>query len=247
MNFAITTHRMPRLNTFAACAAFFASTPKPRNTVWEENERPLDTPRMHHKRLVKNSDGSYACVLYKCRHVTYHEDGRIEIQLYDSSSSKAFLQRMLPARVRIDTRSGRTLLEVATDNDIEWYDTDQSGFVLAPSVAGSWKVLSETVPRQREFVDRRKATEVRALAAPFLLWRAVTDKLVPFKERGDPYTLPYHAANYLNAQEDWHLLAPYAADKVQFLDWLYDVCGARKAQYIPANTSPRRGRRTAYT
>ena len=101
--FSIHARSMYSIPSFDEAKRHYERTPHPRarsrgDLIFEENERPLDGARQHHKRLVLNKDGSFGVVLYETEMIRYYppaEDGSKRVKLYHhgSVSSSAFMWR----------------------------------------------------------------------------------------------------------------------------------------------------------
>jgi hypothetical protein len=243
--FSISTRNLHALQSFNDCDAWYKSAKPVTKSPWQDNERPLENARMHHKRLVLNSDGSYSCTLYRCPHVTYHKDGTVEVRLYDSVSSRAFLGRMLPRGIDVVTERGLMLLRVATDNIVEWLQSDGHPFLLEPHHGARWKVLAGHQQRCREFVHRQKSKEVRQKIKPYLKWWQAANNVVPTQVyAGKP---PGDLIEQIESPEVWPRLAQQTLNPAWFTDHAYDVLGARVVLDIPNTTPPRRGRTAAFS
>lgn len=237
MSFAIQTHRLPVLTSHQDCKEWFEKTELPKRAGWEDNWRPLDRNTMPHKRLVKRNDGSYSCTLYRCDHVVYHEDGQVEVQLYPSNSSMAFLGRMLPAG--IDTHN--SLLRVETEEGLAWFASNGHPFLLRPCNNNSrhWQVIGGSQERRREFTNKEKSVEVRQLIKPFMSWYKATEKLIGWKTQIDANPSQIRHLNVTNS-EHWLELANFMRDPDKFRDAMYRTYGAKEIRVIPNTVPPSR-------
>ena len=235
MAFAIQSHRLPFLTSHQDCKEWFSHTELPKRAGWEDNWRPLDRDTMPHKRLVKRNDNSYSCALYRCNHVVYHEDGQIEVQLYPSNSSKAFLHRMLPAGVNVDNN----LLRVETEEGQAWFASNGDAFLLRPCGNQLWQVIGGTQDRRREFVDKEKSAEVRQLIKPFMNWYKAAEKLIGWERQFNAHPSNLSHLDTTNS-DHWIELAEFMKDPDKFRDALYRLHGAKEVRVIPNNTPPAR-------
>ncbi len=243
--FQIEVRSMPSLQSFAACKQWYEQTKKPKGVDWKENERPLDSVRMHHKRIVLNSAGGYELTLYRTPLVTYWPDGTVTVHLHDSRSSQSFLGRMLPGGLAINTKS-RILLSVDTDSGVRWVQAGPDGVMLERAEYNRWRIINEVEQRRREFVNRQKSSDVRKTIKPFLTWYRAASKIIPFEKRhfGSGTALSIFD---VTKTEDWPKLAEFVHNEEVFRDRAYDYFGAREVLPIPDDTPPRRGRSWALT
>lgn len=235
MAFAIQSHRLPFLSSYQDCKEWFNRTEPSKRAGWEDNWRPLDRNTMPHKRLVKRNDNSYSCTLYQCDHVVYHESGQVEVQLYPSNSSNAFLYRMLPSGISVDN----TLLCVETEEGTAWFASNGRPFLLRPCGNALWQIIGGAKDRQREFIDKEKSAEVRQTIKPFMDWYKATEKLV---DRGVQFNAFPDRISHLDVtnSDHWLELAEFMKNPDKFRDALYRIHGAKEVRVIPNTTPPAR-------
>lgn len=256
MAFTINTRRLPYLQNYQQCKDWFDKTQPGRSGYgWMDYERPLDTQRMHHKRLVHNkTEDSYSCVLYETELVTYACDGWVQVRLHDSMSSSMFLHHMLPPGIRTfrprnrGTYKGSLMLEVDTPERTEWYVSDGFPFLLEKNRVSphSWTVVTGYQQRHRETLDRRKLNETIKDLKRFKDWFVATERIAGpgYKYRADPKVI--HKDDIKNP-ETWVALSRLMYDESLFDDAIYQVQGARVITPIPNCTPPKTGRLGRFT
>lgn len=249
MMFGISTRSLPRLRSYEACKAYFDRTDKPRGNSWDDNDRPLDSARQQHKRIVRKAF-SYQLYLYSTPMVTYDQNGGVEIIPHGSQSSSRFLDCFLPAG--IDTvRQGRDtlMLQVVTADDVLYVTPQLDSIRCMPSDSGepgTWRVVSEPKQRKRLVTDLKRAARLRKQAEPFLNWARATERLLQrrFNTRTIPtdnFVDPAKLEAALADSEHWPKLAEHAfVSPDQFMDLLYTKLEARQIVPIPNNLPPKR-------
>lgn len=102
MAFGISTYDLPTLHTYEGALFRWERTAPWRGKKGEHDERPLSTNRRaKHKTIRKLNDGSIACRLYGTDLVIYRPDGSIQINPYDSKSSRLFVSAIAPCAWRL--------------------------------------------------------------------------------------------------------------------------------------------------
>jgi hypothetical protein len=102
MAFGISTYDLPTLHTYEGALLRWGRIAPWRNKKGEHDERPLSTNRQaKHKTIRKLNDGSIACRLYDTDLVIYRPDGSIQINPYDTRSSRLFVSAIAPCAWRL--------------------------------------------------------------------------------------------------------------------------------------------------
>lgn len=245
--FSISTKDLPDIYSHESAARYFAAHTKPKRSEWLENERPLSGPRMHHKRLVKNNDGSYSCVLYHTPLITYSPNGDIVVRMHDSVSSRKFIDALTPHGMYAWSCSGTTGLMVHTDTGRQWLLAERDTITLRRSTAHTWEVLRGAAVRRREFVDRQKSKEIRAELKPFEDWYRAADNVIPFVRRSYMHAHILKSLDELKNKDCWPQLATNIPSIQALREHAYDEFGAREVRVIPNWTTPKKGRRSCYS
>jgi hypothetical protein len=238
--FSIDTRNMAPIRSFHMCQTHFEYIPKPKKDIWQENERPLDSPRKYHMRLVKYSPSHYACRLYNTDMVTYHRDGPLIVRLVDTVSSMKFLRSTLPDGLNAWSHRGQCMLSLNFNQHGEptqWIFGDR--IVLAKDPHDKWIILDGAKQRYREFVNRQKSKEVRASVKPFVDWWKAASNVVEFGYQG---YLPRDFTSLLDDRDQWGVLAGYVGTPRLFHERLYDLHKVRELHEIPNTEQPKRGR-----
>lgn len=246
--FSISTSGMRRLGSYNDCDTFFRNTDKPKRSArhpWEDNERPLDSPRMHHKRLITHNSGhSYSCVLYDTLMVEYFRNGEVTVTLHDSRSSRKFLDCVLPTGMSTVAFRGDTMLRVETNAEPLYLKGHT--LILAPTGPGQWKVISGAHPRVREFVDRRKINRVLKELKPFENYYRAAERLAPMdKPRASHF--PNYTQAMLMSPDSWPELAGNISGLESLRRHLYGVHDAWRIENIPNTLPPKRGSLSSYS
>lgn len=109
MAFGIDTHDLHTIHTYEWALLRWRIVAPWRNKKGEHDERPLSTNRRaKHKTIRKLNDGSIACRLYDTDLVIYRPDGSIQINPYDTRSSRLFVSAIAPCAWRL-ARIGSSL------------------------------------------------------------------------------------------------------------------------------------------
>lgn len=243
--FAINVYTLPSLTTHDACDRWYNSSKPPKGKAWRENERPLDDTRAHHKRIVKNDDGSYSLYLYQCEHLRYFADGDVAVELYPSLSSKRFVERMLPMGVSVHCDTGVQLIWVVTEQGDQWVRFHKALRLSPTGTRGIWNIKSQMFQRYRQYVSRSKASAVRRKLKPLFDFADASVKIDPQPPRYARSAMAY--LDQIENMDIWHELVPYALDRQSFIEMAYDHFGVRYDVPIPNSTPPTRGRSIKYT
>lgn len=172
--FAIQTHHMANINSFAQAEAFWAKT-----AVWKNQHasyRPLDGLRKFHMRLIKLDDGGYDCVLYNSSIVRYYPD-RVELGCYSSQSTRAFASCVEPTGCSPVSASGQMFWQVATPDGIRFYAEGRERLKLAARGSGLWELTNKPQEQVVWHHDRGLATQARKMVKTYANWFAVVKKL----------------------------------------------------------------------
>lgn len=186
--FAISTHHMPSISSYAQAAQFFARTPKPRSAFWHDHMRPLESTSQRHKRIVKEGD-AYALYLYQRPVVTYYPDGTVTIQRYASQSTAAFVCRVSPFRASL--RNGSMFVYNAAG---AWTGSELVFRSLSDKPTGFEPQTVRRLDKVKAAEARKRVAEVvqvlRAAAAIPFAWEELECKrtFVPFARLAlEPY------------------------------------------------------------
>lgn len=102
MAFGISTYDLTRLSSYEGALFRWERTAPWRGKKGEHDERPISTNRRaKHKTIRKLNDNSIACRLYGTDLVIYRPDGSVQINPYDSKSSRLFVSAIAPCAWRL--------------------------------------------------------------------------------------------------------------------------------------------------
>ena len=155
--------------------------------AWDEGEefkrehtswRALENKRMPHKRIVKQTDGGYACVLYSTAMVTYYPD-KIELACDNRSMSNGFSNRVCPSGTQ-PTSNGHgsgMFWQVETDEGTRFYREGRERLRLKKLGNGKWKLMNEPATDMEWVYDPKLGAAARKLLKPYDTWYAMTKRL----------------------------------------------------------------------
>lgn len=98
MAFSISTHDFPSIRSYADAREHYDSIKTWRNAR-DRNVKPLGTRSHKHKNMRSLMDGSIVFCLYQTDCVTWHPDNSITIQGYDTMSTTAFVNSLIPSGI----------------------------------------------------------------------------------------------------------------------------------------------------
>lgn len=240
MAWSISTRNMQNLHSFAAAESFWNATPlwKNKNVSW----RPLDSTRMEHKRLVRNRDGGYECVLYSTALVTYYPDS-VYLCAHGSTSSSMFIWRVCPKGCQLTSQNGERFWQVDTPEGKRFYRGD---IELSAQGKNLWKLKSKAETVQERVYDRKVGAEARKLLKPYKDWYTMTTRLgvkLPHGKYLSHYTTaqgirtlseaPDNVTQFLTIAD--MIGSPESATKAA-----YEEFGAYSYQDVPHDRLPRR-------
>ena len=172
----ISTRGLACINSLAQAAKVWDAAKPWRNE--HASFRLLDGPRMHHKRIVKLSEGKgYECVLFSTPMVTYLADGSVKLRCDDRKSSSAFAWCVAPNGCRPVSHKGCMFWRVATDNGDCYYEEGKEALHLRPTAAGNWELVNKAAPQTEWAFDRKLGAQARKLVAPYTLWYTISQRL----------------------------------------------------------------------
>ncbi len=178
MGFAVQTHRMTYISSYADCVEHTRRTVPWRGT----EEYPLCGRSKRHMYLHQWADGSWACRLYRTDVVVYHPDGEVTVEPWASQSTIEFARRVLPNGMVPDflSRLGH-LLRCGG----RVYNLPDGGARFRDIGGGApffqWRPVTPTLPITLVNLDRKAAREVcRAHKLhEFLNWQRAALTLKP--------------------------------------------------------------------
>ena len=140
--------------------------------------RPLAGKRMPHKRIVKQTDGGYACVLYSTAMVTYYPD-EVVLACDNRSMSHGFSNRVCPSGMR-PTSNGHgsgMFWQVETDEGTRFYRQGRERLRLKKTSGVRWKLMNEPATDMEWVYDPKLGAAARKLLKPYDTWYAMTKRL----------------------------------------------------------------------
>lgn len=240
--YSISTRNLQSLHSFGAAENYWNNT-----KAWRKEDpswRPLDSPRMPHKRLVKNRNGGYECTLFRTALVTYYPD-RVVLDTHHSVSSNAFMCCMKPEGCQPVSANADRFWQVNTPDGVRFY----RGYLeLSSQGKGLWKLKNKPELIQEKVYDRQTGAEIRKLLKPYTDWYTMTARLgvkLPdsqYMHRGSSaegirtlMAQPDNSTQFLSIAE--LLGSPKRAIKTA-----YEQLGAYSYQDVPPDRLPRRSR-----
>ena len=124
-------------------------------------EKLLDGRAKHHMTIRIGNEGEVRCKLYRTDVVTYHADGVIELEPYNTGSTNEFANTLLPSGVRVDFVKGVVMLNCSSywepGKDTRIYRCYDNFRIR--KVDDLWALAEgqEILPWERPTVDREKA------------------------------------------------------------------------------------------
>ena len=140
--------------------------------------RPLAGKRMTHKRIVKQTDGGYQCVLYSTAMVTYYPD-EVVLACDNRSMSHGFSNRVCPSGMR-PTGNGHgsgMFWQVETDEGTRFYREGRERLRLKKLGNGKWKLMNEPATDMEWVYNPKLGAAARKLLKPYDTWYAMTKRL----------------------------------------------------------------------
>lgn len=177
----LATHDFPTIHTFAEAGTYYNATAQIRGRIKSEAGVPLRDNRRdaHHKKLIRNHDGSYSAVLYDTSCVTWHSDGAVTINAaYASRATAEFIYAFeLPFLLYI-YNWGDEALQFALSHHcpVNRYSTVQhptfffnSELKFTRTPSGIWDMdVNGVLPMAKRVVDRTKSAKARKPLQAFL-------------------------------------------------------------------------------
>ena len=160
--FAIDNRQIPRIGSFdEAKARWEAVTPIRGSTL-----RPIGVRNKKHMQIVKHDEDTYSCRLYTTDLVTYKGNGDMIINFggWNTISSRAFVEKVIPRRYSIDNYKSRLHI-VDLQNSKAYYIPDN----YPVTIRASGHVIG-AIPPIKRVVDREATAKVRRVYKPFLAW-----------------------------------------------------------------------------
>lgn len=234
----ISTHNMPWIKSHAEAEEYFKSrSPWPQHSNW----RPLDNKRTVHKRLVLNEvTQTYQCVLYEHALVTYHPNGKVALECYNSVSSCAFAHRVSPEGMSVISHRNYMYWKVGD----QYFRTDRR--MTFQKEDNGWVYLDGAATDTKLVVDRKKAADVRKILKPLLDWLTVHERITGQKvyDRTN-YSYTDAAMNeYLNnPSSDLFIdVITHVGGRDKIIESAYKLRDAIKTEQVPLGTLPPRKR-----
>lgn len=171
----ITTTDIPALGNYAEALRVYEKTAPLRGSA-DKNIKPLGHRRAMHKSFRKLKDGSIACKLYHTDVVVFHPDNTITLDPWDSKSTNAFANQLLPTGISVNfpcvvlyqqgERWVYQLSEAATLKQVESGDWE----ITTPDAIKPWKCYN---------IDRTKASAAlrETRYNEFVAWAQVREQL----------------------------------------------------------------------
>ena len=240
---SISTHGIAHINNLAQAEAVWDAA-KP----WRDERvsyRPLDSRRMHHKRLVKLSGNKgYECVLFNTAMVTYLADGSVKLRCHGSVSSSAFARCIAPKGCGPISHKGYMFWRVTTDDGDCYYGEGSEPLHLRPTPSGKWLLVNEAAEQTEWAFDRKLGAQARKLIAPYNLWYTIIQRVgieLPTYENPKDFE-DQHIADLLNNPDDAETiarLAPSLGPPINARNSAYLHLGARFRTPVPSYRLPR--------
>ena len=224
--------------------------------AWDEGEefkrehtswRALENKRMTHKRIVKQTDGGYQCVLYSTAMVTYYPD-EVVLACDNRSMSRGFSSRVCPSGTR-PTSNGHgsgMFWQVETDEGTRFYREGRERLRLKKLGNGKWKLMNEPATDMEWVYDPKLGAAARKLLKPYDTWYAMTKRLGVNLPSGTEFVPAYHqraVIKLLEAPDDVARIAEMAQtiglpEHARAAAYLH--LGARSQVAAPFDRLPRR-------
>ena len=209
--------------------------------------RPLAGKRMPHKRIVKQTDGGYACVLYSTAMVTYYPD-EVVLACDNRSMSHGFSNRVCPSGMR-PTSNGHgsgMFWQVETDEGTRFYRQGRERLRLKKTSGVRWKLMNEPATDMEWVYDPKLGAAARKLLKPYDTWYAMTKRLGVNLPSGTEFVPAYHqraVIKLLEAPDDVARIAEMAQtiglpEHARAAAYLH--LGARSQVAAPFDRLPRR-------
>jgi hypothetical protein len=153
--------------------------------VWDEAEefrhehtswRALASKRMPHKRIVKQTDGGYACVLYSTAMVVYYPD-HVELACDGRSMSNGFSWRVCPTGTNPTGNGGDMFWQINTAQGTRFYREGRKRLRLKELGNGKWALMNEPATDFEWVYDPKLGAAARKLLKPYDTWYATSKRL----------------------------------------------------------------------
>lgn len=179
MTWSISTINLKSVHSFEQAQNVWTKAPPWKNhpSAW----RPLDGPRMPHKRLVfvrNNGVEGYECTLYETALVTYYADGSVALRTHGSVSSGMFTDCVRPPGCSLIRHVGDVYWKVTTDAGEHYYAQHRDPLRLTRTDAGNWLLRGEPAHRSEWISNPAKVREVGRQIKPYKDWFDTTSRLL---------------------------------------------------------------------
>lgn len=234
MSWAISTHNMECVNSYAAAVRIWdAAKPwKGEHSSW----RQLDGRRMRHKRLVKQSDGGYACTLFRTAMVTYYPD-RVLLDCYPSISTTAFCQCVRPTWAIPISHAGHLFWGV---ND-QFYVRGEEPLDFR-FIDEKWTLVNQPYVFFEPIYQPEVAATLRKRLKPYTDWYKLANRHAgPFRAQMiyDDQIAHYLRSNDISDLSTFHHVATKIGSPKDLRRILYRIAGGYKEFPVPHHRLPR--------
>ena len=245
----------PRIKNYAEAEAFFNGACVVRSSIWAANERPLSRRVDHNKRIERRelrATGTcvYDLTLYNTPLVTYLPNGEILVMRHDTKLSRSFLNDVLPIGLSTISHGDTTMIRANTPDGPAWYLGGKGALEFEHCGHNWWRLNSTPQVRVRQHMCLKRAAQIRKAAKPFLTWVMTTRALCGDIEPRLWLTYPERYPKTLEQLQDteiWPDLAPYVADRAEWMQGAYNAFSARTDHLISDYEPPKRGRSHEYS
>lgn len=208
----------------------------------ERHWAPLDGVRKPHAALLNaNADDAFIARLYDTNMVVYYADGGVSITTHDSSTSRAFLDNVLPPGCSAFAHSGSTYITATLRGETHYFGQGRTFLRQGPD--GRLDVIA-TPERVEHTFDQKKLATLRKKLKPFVDWKRSVERLSGKKAVLGLGGLSASAAlkSILSEPDEWRWLLPYTTESI--VRSVASAVGAHTSTSVPSTQPPKAARAT---
>lgn len=242
MSWSISTSGLKIIDSYERAKEIWDTTEPWKNE--DKSWRPLAERRARHKRLEKVTragiDG-YACVLCHTALVTYYADSSVDLQTYDSMSSRVFTSYVEPPLCSMHHMKGLSYWTVMTDKGPCYYHQSREPIHLTRTRTGNWRLLNKIEPRREWVSITPKVREVNKRLKVYETWAEMTERLSGHRS-GYSFSLLFNdEINQLLAGKPEAFVKAYDLGyKVEDIKHrAYELTGAKVIRSVPFTQPPK--------
>lgn len=146
--------------------------------------RPIGDRRRDQFAIHKRPDNKEVYLrMYNTDVITYHEDRRVSVRTYNSTSTVQFADRHLPVGLRATSRNGTMYVDCRTAGTFGYssYAEGIEPLVFRPCSEGlgTWELVSTPAPQTRHVLNRVRTRKIREQLELFFKYATVLQRLEP--------------------------------------------------------------------